>query len=87
MQMVLLVQIIKEIKQDVKGIKDVLVGFEESNDDVGGVEGGRKKGRKRQSHRSGPLLRRAANATLRFLERHSHEETKINLHVRYRGNN
>ena len=41
--MMLLVQVIKEMKQDVKGIKDVLVGFEESNDDVGGAEVDRRE--------------------------------------------
>jgi hypothetical protein len=42
--MMLLVQVIKEMKQDVKGIKDVLVGFEDSNDGVGRAEdGGREK--------------------------------------------
>jgi hypothetical protein len=43
--MMLLVQVIKEMKEDVKGIKDVLVGVEETNDGVGGAEeGGREKG-------------------------------------------
>ena len=43
--MMLLVQVIKEMKEDVKGIKDVLVGCEESDNGVGGVEeGGREKG-------------------------------------------
>ena len=43
--MMLLVQVIKEMKEDVKGIKDVLVGIEETNDGVGGAEeGGREKG-------------------------------------------
>jgi hypothetical protein len=42
--MMLLVQVIKEMKQDVKGIKDVLVGFEDSNDGVSRAEdSGREK--------------------------------------------
>jgi len=43
--MMLLVQVIKEMKQDVRGVKDVLVGCEEGSDSVGvAKEGGQEKG-------------------------------------------